>query len=152
VSLIGDASGVPQVITGDKLASFDTLIDIGKHYNLEAIQPIQTSHPLLLKKVQSIEEGGPTSLGPALVLAAGIASQKPRSEIIVCTDGISNVGVGSLDDKSKEAEGYEVYKKIGAFAKANETSISVIGIEGSEGGCALKAIGACADMTAGTVR
>jgi len=154
VTIVGDASGVPVVIAGDKLQEFDTLKDIGKGYKLEGTRSISDSHGALQKKIQEIEEGGATALGPALLLSIGIASQQARSEIIVCTDGISNIGVGSLDDdisKEQIEKNKLVYPQLGVLAKKYETTVSVIGLEGSEGGCALKAIGSVADMTSGTV-
>lgn len=36
-------------------------------------------------------------MGPALLVAIGIASQRPQSEIILCTDGLPNVGLGAMD-------------------------------------------------------
>ena len=49
---------------------------------------------------------GCTALGPALALSNGIASQMPGSQIIVCTDGEANLGVGSIKkgDKSFYAD------------------------------------------------
>ncbi len=43
-----------------------------------------------------LSTGGTTALGPALALCVGMASNFPSAEIILCTDGVSNVGVGNL--------------------------------------------------------
>lgn len=37
------------------------------------------------------------------VMVLAIASQCSAAELIVCTDGISNVGLGSLDRRDKES-------------------------------------------------
>ena len=47
-------------------------------------------------KVGGLSTGGSTALGPALAMCVGMASNFPTAEIILCTDGVSNVGVGKL--------------------------------------------------------
>jgi len=51
----------------------------------------------------------------------------PFIKVIICTDGLSNVGVGSLEEGVEK--GAPFYEQIGKFAKSNETSINVISIE-----------------------
>ena len=46
--------------------------------------------------VSGLATGGSTALGPALALCVGVASNFSSAEIIVCTDGVSNVGCGNL--------------------------------------------------------
>ena len=60
----------------------------------------------LKSKVLSLETGGTTALGPALALCVGMTSNYPSAEIILCTDGLSNVGVGNLDSSNPEREFY----------------------------------------------
>jgi hypothetical protein len=57
---------------------------------------------LNVSDVVSCLEQGATALGPALAVAVGIASQQVRSEIILCSDGIPNIGLGSLDGLTNE--------------------------------------------------
>ena len=45
----------------------------------------------------SLEESGQTALGPALLVSIVIGSQCPGSKVILCTDGLANVGVGAVD-------------------------------------------------------
>ena len=54
--------------------------------------------------VSSLEEGGGTALGPSLIVAIKIASKHPGSKIIVCTDGMANVGLGRLDEFKSDQE------------------------------------------------
>lgn len=101
-------------------------------------------------KLKSLNEEGATALGPALLVAASMASQHPLSEVIVCTDGIPNVGLGSLDgDEETVIEARQFYEKVGLYAKGNNTTLSVIGIEGTDG--ALSSLSACAELTSGNV-
>jgi hypothetical protein len=46
----------------------------------------------------ALEETGPTALGPAIVTAIALAGEgAPGSTVIVCTDGLANVGLGAFD-------------------------------------------------------
>jgi hypothetical protein len=85
-------------------------------------------------------------LGPALLLAVAIAGQSKRSEVLICTDGLSNVGVGSLEGVDKE-KGAEFYVRVGGIAKKTDTTINVLSIEGSD--CAMDCLSRCAEMTSG---
>ncbi len=51
------------------------------------------------KQISELAEGGSTALGPALLVSLALASQCTAAELIVCTDGISNVGLGSLEHR-----------------------------------------------------
>ena len=45
----------------------------------------------------SLEETGPTALGPALVTAVAMAAEgNPGSMVVLCTDGLANVGLGAF--------------------------------------------------------
>ena len=46
--------------------------------------------------MSGLSTGGTTALGPALALCVGMTSNFPSAEIIVCTDGVSNVGCGNI--------------------------------------------------------
>lgn len=48
--------------------------------------------------VSGLSTGGSTALGPALAMCVGVTSNFPSAEIIVCTDGVSNVGCGNLSN------------------------------------------------------
>jgi hypothetical protein len=76
-----------------------------------------------------------------------MASKVGRGEIIVCTDGTSNVGLGSMENKASEAK--EFYTSMGKTAKANGTTISLIGIQGESVGVTI--LGKCVEATKGTV-
>lgn len=84
----------------------------------------------------SIEETGPTALGPALLTSVALAAQgAPGSTVIVCTDGLANVGLGAFDDIYTEEESKEVdlfYKKIGELAVEHGVQINIVSIIGEE--------------------
>ena len=66
----------------------------------------------------SLEEGGATALGPTLLIATTMAAQHPGSKVIICTDGLANVGLGRLDQESEEGEEGEFYEQVGIEASS----------------------------------
>lgn len=58
-----------------------------------------------------LDETGMTALGPAVTICSGLVSDSPASEIILCTDGEPNVGVGSLDGFDRQ-DGPAFYRKV----------------------------------------
>ncbi|ELR11576.1 Ras subfamily protein [Acanthamoeba castellanii str. Neff] len=148
VTIVGDGSSGGKVVTGDRLGEFDDLLKVGHDLDTKALRPIAESLDDVSQKVAQLQENGATALGPALLLAVAIASHSRRSEVVVCTDGLSNVGVGSLEGAEKE-RGAEFYTRVGGLAKKNDTTINVLSIEGSD--CAMDCLSRCAEMTSGTV-
>lgn len=59
-------------------------------------------------KIELLRTEGCTALGPALAISAGIIAASPLSEVVLCTDGEPNTGVGNLDT----AAGELFYKKV----------------------------------------
>mmetsp|Transcript_23530 Transcript_23530/g.16705 ORF Transcript_23530/g.16705 Transcript_23530/m.16705 type:complete len:83 (-) Transcript_23530:959-1207(-) len=59
----------------------------------------------LHEKLMQIEETGPTALGPGILSAIGIASEGAKgSQVIICTDGLANVGLGAFDEAHSETQ------------------------------------------------
>jgi len=80
------------------------------------------------------------------------ASQVPGSTVVVCTDGIDNVGLGSLEGINDDTvkQGVEQwYEGVANVAKLKGVTINVISIKGQE--CALEDLGRVADITGGQV-
>eukprot|EP00029_Vermamoeba_vermiformis_P010704 TRINITY_DN5695_c0_g1_i1.p1 TRINITY_DN5695_c0_g1~~TRINITY_DN5695_c0_g1_i1.p1 ORF type:complete len:955 (-),score=344.55 TRINITY_DN5695_c0_g1_i1:76-2700(-) len=156
------------IITGDKLSNEEFLFDFGaKEFKVDSIKSLNDTREKLQEQLMSLAEGGSTALGPALVVSLGLASQVPGTEIILCTDGLSNVGVGSFDKEDLEKKGKkkdnakliaefdeknkQFYTRLGNVAKGKQTKVSIIGIENQDSGCALETLGIISDMTSGTV-
>ena len=99
-----------------------------------------------LKQVASnLSTNGCTALGPCLDVAVGIASGVPQASILLFTDGVANLGVGTLDS----ASGRQFYPNLAEKALNQGTRIDVITMEGEESG--LAHLGLLADTTSGTV-
>jgi len=69
----------------------------------------------------SLEEGGQTALGPALLVAIMMASKVRASKVVMCTDGLANVGLGNLDNVSADehSKASSFYEQLGEKAKEN---------------------------------
>ena len=64
---------------------------------------IEQSADTLKAQLFQLEERGQTALGPAVATAVGMASEGAAGSIvIVCTDGLANVGVGSFDKQHSQ--------------------------------------------------
>ncbi|KJE95673.1 ras-like protein 2 [Capsaspora owczarzaki ATCC 30864] len=149
VVVIGDGlTHIPETVTGSKLESFATLTDAG-HSLAEKVEPISKSLAQLKRKVEGLEESGATALGPALAVAVGMAGRVPGSEVVLCTDGIPNVGLGAIDGAADPLAAAAFYTRIGELAREQDTTISLLGISGTD--CGLQHLSACAKMTSGTV-
>jgi len=75
------------------------------------------------------------------------------SQVIICTDGLSNVGLGSFegcvtDDDYEKAEAF--YVEAGEYARKNGISVSIASIEGEE--CNINSLCKIADLTGGDVQ
>lgn len=150
VNVIGDGTEAVEVIAGDKLNSFDTLLEIGTKHELK--KSIKDTFDSVSKRLFSLEEGGSTALGPALVTSIGISQKYPGSTIVLCTDGLSNIGLGSLDDLWTDEEKEKAsafYEQVGHLAKAKGLIISVVSIKGSD--CSIENLGTLSELTAGIV-
>lgn len=70
---------------------------------------------------------------------------KPGSVIILCTDGLANLGLGSLEVESEESKAF--YTKLAAISKEKGIQISIITIKGEE--CKLAMLSQVVDETNG---
>ncbi|KAH3767756.1 circularly permutated Ras protein 1 [Pelomyxa schiedti] len=150
VTVFGDGTATPITVAGDKLDNYDELVRQSAELTLTT--PIARAKEALSRKLFELEENGQTALGPALVLAAGIAAQKRGSEVVICTDGLANKGIGSMEfievpDQREAIERF--YENVGLTAKTNGVVVSVLSIKGSEAG--VEHLGTVADATGGAV-
>lgn len=72
VHIHGDGEQESVIITGDKLSSFEGLMEIGKNFRVGKC--VKEAKKTLLNKLWSLEEGGQTALGPALQVSIAVAS------------------------------------------------------------------------------
>ena len=92
-------------------------------------------------------------MGPAVATAVAMASKGAAgSQVVICTDGLANIGLGNFDDANTDeeiAKVEEYYEKIGEFAKHAGLTINIVSIIGDE--CNLGALSKMAELTGGNV-
>jgi len=101
----------------------------------------------------SLEETGPTALGPAVATSIAMAAEgAPGSQVVVCTDGLANIGLGAFDEAVTEeqlAKVDEFYERVGEYAKSKGLTINIVSIIGDE--CNLDSLSKLAELTGGNV-
>ena len=146
IRVIGDGSH-EEILAGDKLDDFEGIQAFcrdrcGRFVSRELRDTVHT----LKEKVLSLEETGPTALGPALLVALLLASEGGAgSKVIICTDGLANTGLGSLEPGCST----DFYPRVGLLATEKGVSVSVISIEGDE--CRLEALMSVTESSGGSV-
>ncbi|XP_064623154.1 circularly permutated Ras protein 1-like [Lineus longissimus] len=145
VKILGDGRA-SQVVQANQ-HNLEETAECGKRIMRDlAIRPLKDSYGSVTKTVSELTVSGCTALGPALATSVGMAEGYPAAEVILCTDGEPNTGMGSLGGAEPDSGFYEM---IGEYALRNETKISVIALDGAE--CNLQYISIAASMTGGTV-
>ncbi|GFR80858.1 type A von Willebrand factor domain-containing protein [Elysia marginata] len=125
--------------------SMTELLDMGLNMaNSYPLVPIEQSYESMDAAVQALTTKGCTALGPALSLCVGYVSKTPSSEVVLCTDGEPNVGVGSLSSSS----GGGFYREIGTFARDKNVTINVLAMEGGSTG--LQTVSEAAELSGGS--
>ena len=148
VTLIGDGDVGSEVhLAGSKLdaAAYDDMWAKGKA--AAPTKRVAESAPALAERVLNLAEAGQTALGPALVASVAMASTRPGSRVIACTDGMANVGCGSNEQGLEESEAF--YRRVGEQARDAGVQVSVLSIKGDEAG--MENLGIVADATGGEV-
>ena len=147
VTIYGDGSKPPMTVAGDRLNDLEGLLAIEMQGQLT---PISTGAALLKQKLACLEENGSTALGPALAVSVAMLKQGKvalGSKIILCTDGMANCGVGSIEDCPSLDAVDSWYRELSANARDAGIVINVTAIQGS--GCKMEILGAIAEITSG---
>ena len=95
MTVIGDSKNAEIHIVGDRLYNKDNIVNALEAFKL--MDPVAEAHQSLLNSINKTEAKGQTALGPALVAALNLAAKgSPGSSVILCTDGLANIGIGQL--------------------------------------------------------
>merc|ERR1719230_2365749 len=100
----------------------------------------------LCDTLAGLRPSGNTALGPALTIGVGLASGRPGSKIVLCTDGMANNGIGAIKNRNDTVP---FYGDIARRAAEEGTCISVVTMEGED--CSMENLGVCADLAGGQV-
>ncbi|XP_078511278.1 circularly permutated Ras protein 1-like [Lissotriton helveticus] len=150
VVLYGDGMQEPQKLQDCELLDQDYLRSQGQRQPLPHRLTDSLEH--LEAAVQRLEETGATALGPAALVSIAIASQKPGSKVIICTDGKANTDLGNLEDCKEDIMRQYAklfYTDLADFALMHSVVVSVLTIEGTD--CSLLELGQLASKTGGKV-
>lgn len=148
ITLYGDCTGT-KVPVNISLSDFEKLFDFSKDYKDAINKPLKESCDYANHVIKNLYPGSSTALGPGLLCALGTVQGKPGSRIILCTDGLANVGLGSLSNTSQMKEAQAFYERVGDIAVDSGVSVSIITIQGNA--CRVDALGPLTDRTAGTI-
>eukprot|EP00039_Didymoeca_costata_P001678 m.54228 g.54228 ORF g.54228 m.54228 type:complete len:730 (+) comp10912_c0_seq3:1986-4175(+) len=152
VLVVGDGSQTPTVVSGDILFDKDMLLKAGIDCVKMASKPILQTKNHLCARMDEVYANGQTALGPAMLLSIAMAGTQAGSQVVVCTDGLSNVGLGELSTNPSPLEmqyAEALYNSAGEYAMNHGVTVSVISIKGEE--CNLRMLGILADLTGGSV-
>jgi len=151
VTVYGDCSKSTQpiVLRGDSLSDLASITRAGESASLTAT--IKDCRTEVTDTIWKLEEGGPTALGPALAAGIAMAKQVSGSKIVVCTDGLANVGLGSLESTVQaDIDNTEsFYSALGDSAKMSGVTVNVISIIGDE--AKLEYLGMVGEATGGVI-
>jgi len=88
------------------LNNFEHLQNNGKSQAGERLtKPVAETKDILKAKLEEIEETGPTALGPGILTSVAMAAEgSAGSSVVICTDGLANIGLGAWDECRTEAE------------------------------------------------
>jgi hypothetical protein len=132
VALVGDGTKPVATLAGDALASGDAVRDAVQTHGDLLGEPIKGSLDALTDKVFALEEGGQTALGPAVYASVALAASTPGSRVVICTDGLANVGCGSLESEEDLETSREFYSGLASFAQERGVTVSIVTIDGTE--------------------
>lgn len=114
---------------------------------------VKESAKALQTKLMALEETGPTALGPAVATAIGMAAEGATgSQVVICTDGLANIGVGAFDEAKTDTDFGKVeqfYEQVGQYAKSKGITVNIVSITGDE--CNLESLSKLAELTGGEV-
>ena len=136
VIAIGDGTKPPEKVNGNNLNDLEVIKKTAEKCSDMITKSIQDSSDILLKHLYSIEEGGQTALGPAILFSINLIQGSAKgSKIIICTDGLANIGLGCLDNITNPEDHQKIkefYYDLGQVAKEKGIIVSLITFEGEE--------------------
>ncbi len=143
VRVIGDGKINEFNLEGEVLDNKAVIEEYAK--NTTDFESIKAAKNTLFEKMSKLEEGGATALGPALFYSILVASKKTGSQVILCTDGMTNRGIGSKNEEAMK----DFCDEMSNLGLTNGVSVSLITIQDTN--CGLGFLGSIADKTMGTV-
>ena len=151
VTVIGDGTADTVTINGDRLNNYEYLLDNATACTQQTMNnSVGDTADNLMDKLYQLQETGPTALGPAALTSIAMAAQGlPGSSVTICTDGLANVGLGSIEGNEQE-QAMDFYAKVAEYAKQHGVTVNIVSIVGEE--CDLETLSTLTSETGGTVQ
>ena len=102
VNIVGDGTQKPKVIsTNDMLMNYENLLECAQDCSRTHMSTkIGDTFEDLQNKICMLRTAGSTALGPAVLCSIAMAGEGNKgSTVVICTDGVANVGLGQLGSK-----------------------------------------------------
>ncbi|XP_060080310.1 circularly permutated Ras protein 1-like [Ylistrum balloti] len=148
VTILGDGSQESYQVESHIRDSFDRLVQCGQQYAQQMdIRTLGESYDDITGRIEGMQTKDTTALGPALATAIGMMTGTQGSEVILCTDGAPNCGVGRMNNSDSSCKDY--YTMVGNYAKDNGIVVSILAIDGEPVG--LENVSPCANISGGDV-
>lgn len=150
VEIIGDGNVPSTTVPWQQMDDYDFMMKNGVACaTTQFTKPIKESHDALKAKVNKLTPQGNTALGPGLLTAVALAGEGSLgSQVIVCTDGQSNKGIGYVSGPNTQ-KAVEFYERLGQYAKGKGVTVHIVTIIGQE--CNIDAISPVAEATNGEI-
>lgn len=164
----GDCNSLNDItiVNGNNLNNDSEIIKAAEKSESLLIKTLDNNLDNLIKTIYSIEELGQTSLGPAILFSVHLIKNANRgSKIILCTDGMANIGLGNMEelvnlskDNNKDFENLYMktlenvksfYSDLGEFAVSKGIIINLLTFEGEESN--IEILGILCDKTGGEI-
>lgn len=112
-------------------------------------------HEKLSDAVWALAENGQTALGPALAVSIAMAASIRGSQVILCTDGLANIGVGAMDSDAEDSDSDDEamsawYTALGDWAVSLGVVVNIVSI--ADDGCKLELLGSISEATGGNLK
>ena len=131
VEVLGDCMSNRLVLKTADVNNEEKIINLGEENANLFKHNISQSQQKVIDALYKCEENGQTALGPSVLLSLSMLKNAPNgSRIFLCTDGCSNLGLGSISSNANKSK--EFYIKMGDLAKERGVAISLITFQDSE--------------------
>jgi hypothetical protein len=152
VVILGDGMGKPFRLEETSYENFFAMIEKSVSHSTLIDTPVAKSAEGLLHELAQIRTGGSTALGPGLTCSVAVASRGGvGSKVILCTDGLANKGIGTVESSNPEAikKSTEFYETLGSYAKEHGVVVTLVSIVESE--CKLEMLSPVATKSGGDI-
>ena len=131
IEVKGDCLSNVMIVKEKDMSNEQKIKSLGEENTNLIKSKLKESSSKIIESIRKTEENGSTALGPAILMSLSLMKNaKIGSRIFLCTDGMSNLGVGNISENREKA--IEFYIKIGNMAKEKGIVISLITFEDSE--------------------